>query len=195
MKLYTDTPLATAIFQLFEEFNEMLVKALNEPQMKGAVKAYIFGGCAVHLFTNARGSDDLDVEVNAAIQLDIHSLILDVDDIYYTDPIEGDKLLSWDANFNVTLPTLHPDYKARAIPVSVQNTVLHVYLVSALDIAISKLERCQADDINDIVALYKKGHFTREELKEFAYEASEYSINPDKLRLNIQHVILQLENN
>ncbi|WP_339722414.1 DUF6036 family nucleotidyltransferase [uncultured Paraglaciecola sp.] len=194
MNLYTDTPLASAIFELFEKFNEKLVIHLNESQTHGAIKAFIFGGCAIHLFTNVRGSDDVDIEISSAKKLDTHSLILEVDDVYYTDPLEGDKVLSLDDTFNVGLPTLHPDYKERVIPLSTGNTVLHVYLVSAIDIAISKLERCQADDVTDIVALYKKGYFTLEEFEELAVEASGYSINPEKLRLNISHVIIECEN-
>ncbi|MBU3005938.1 DUF6036 family nucleotidyltransferase [Paraglaciecola arctica] len=194
MNLYTDTPLASAIFELFEKFNEKLVIHLNEAQTHGAIKAFIFGGCAIHLFTNVRGSDDVDIEISSAKKLDTHSLILEVDDVYYTDPLEGDKVLSLDDTFNVGLPTLHPDYKERVIPLSTGNTVLHVYLVSAIDIAISKLERCQADDVTDIVALYKKGYFTLDEFEELAIEASGYSINPEKLRLNISHVIIECEN-
>tara|TARA_R110000751_G_scaffold55346_6_gene118865 strand:+ start:2444 stop:3031 length:588 start_codon:yes stop_codon:yes gene_type:complete len=194
LNLYTDTPLASAIFELFEKFNEKLVIHLNESQTHGAIKAFIFGGCAIHLFTNVRGSDDVDIEISSAKKLDTHSLILEVDDVYYTDPLEGDKVLSLDDTFNVGLPTLHPDYKERVIPLSTGNTVLHVYLVSAIDIAISKLERCQADDVTDIVALYKKGYFTLEEFEELAVEASGYSINPEKLRLNISHVIIECEN-
>lgn len=194
MNLYTDTPLASAIFELFEKFNEKLVIHLNETQTHGAIKAFIFGGCAIHLFTNVRGSDDVDIEISSAKKLDTHSLILEVDDVYYSDPLEGDKVLSLDDTFNVGLPTLHPDYKERVIPLSTGNTVLHVYLVSAIDIAISKLERCQADDVTDIVALYKKGYFTLDEFEELAIEASGYSINPEKLRLNISHVIIECEN-
>ncbi|WP_133469451.1 DUF6036 family nucleotidyltransferase [Paraglaciecola marina] len=194
MNLYTDTPLATAIFELFEKFNEQLVIHLSEKQSNGAVSAFVFGGCAIHLLTNVRGSDDVDIEISSAEKLDTHSLVLEVDDVYYTDPVEGDKVISLDDTFNVGLPTLHPDYKERVIPLSVGNTILHVYLVSAIDIAISKLERCQADDVTDIVALYKKGYFTIDEFEVLAIEASGYSINPEKLRLNISHVIIECEN-
>lgn len=35
----------------------------------GAVKAFIFGGCAFHIHTNARGSNDIDAEIQAIQQL------------------------------------------------------------------------------------------------------------------------------
>ncbi|GAC17702.1 hypothetical protein [Paraglaciecola arctica] len=44
MSLYTDTPLASAIFELFEKFNEKLVIHFSENQSYGAVTAFIFGG-------------------------------------------------------------------------------------------------------------------------------------------------------
>ncbi|WP_052676491.1 hypothetical protein [Pseudomonas sp. 2(2015)] len=59
--LYLDTPLSKAIVSLFERALPML-----QGKQPGALKIYVFGGCALHILTNARGSADVDAELMAA---------------------------------------------------------------------------------------------------------------------------------
>lgn len=191
-QLHTDTPFAKAIFEIFSQLRLLLEKK-HETLASGSVKAYVFGGCAVHLYTNARGSNDLDAELNAVIQLDVNSVILELDPVYFDDPIEGESSLNWDSNFNTGLPSLEPDYKDRAIPLVAGDSILHVFLVSAVDIAVSKLSRLAVDDLNDIIALYKAGLFTLEEFKLLAKNAVDFSATPDSLLLNVCHAIERLE--
>ena len=146
------------------------------------------------MFTNARGSNDLDVEVEAAEKLDVHSLVLELDNVYFTDPNDGEMQLLMDDTFQIGItPVVSPDYKNRAIPLNEGNQVLHTYLVSAVDIAVSKLSRCASGDVEDILAMYKKKRFTLDEFTEAAEEALEYTATPDSLRFDIDHVILELK--
>ena len=146
------------------------------------------------MFTNARGSNDLDVEVEAAEKLDVHSLVLELDNVYFTDPNDGEMQLLMDDTFQIGItPVVSPDYKNRAIPLNEGNQVLHTYLVSAVDIAVSKLSRCASGDVEDILAMYKKKRFTLDEFIEAAEEALEYTATPDSLRFDIDHVILELK--
>jgi len=55
--LYTDTPMGKAVLELVENLSYLLAEKGNPP---GTCRAYIFGGCALHLHTKARGSSDLD---------------------------------------------------------------------------------------------------------------------------------------
>ncbi|WGW64053.1 hypothetical protein P7I89_06060 [Pseudomonas aeruginosa] len=55
------TPLGQAIGNLFARALPLLNG--NPP---GSLKVFIFGGCAVHLLTHARGSADIDAEIEAA---------------------------------------------------------------------------------------------------------------------------------
>lgn len=59
--LQPTTPLGQAIVRLFPR----AVPLLNGSPA-GSLKVYIFGGCAVHLLTHARGSADIDAEIEAA---------------------------------------------------------------------------------------------------------------------------------
>lgn len=190
--LHTETPLAKAIFELFDDFAQ-LIKDRHGELTAGSIKAYVFGGCAVHLYTNARGSNDLDAELNAASKLDISSIILELDPVYFDDPEEGESTLDWDVNFNIGLPSLGPDYKENAIPLVSGKSILHVFLVSAVDIAVSKLSRLAEDDLKDIIALYKAKRFDLEDFKRVAQDAVTYSATPDSLQSNVNFAITAIE--
>lgn len=136
---------------------------------------------------------DLDIEVEAAEKLNVHSLVLELDNVYFTDPNDGEMQLVMDDTFQIGItPIVSPDYKSRAIPLNEGNQVLHTYLISAVDIAVSKLSRCATGDVEDILAMYKKGRFSLDEFTEAAEEALEYTATPDSLQLDIDHVILAL---
>jgi hypothetical protein len=55
------TPLGQAIGNLFARALPLL-----EGNQPGSLKVFVFGGCAVHLLTHARGSADIDAEIEAA---------------------------------------------------------------------------------------------------------------------------------
>ncbi|EJL6339771.1 hypothetical protein IG528_17555 [Vibrio cholerae] len=190
--LHTETPLAKAIFELFDDLAQ-LIEEKHGDLPAGSIKAYVFGGCAVHLYTNARGSNDLDAELNAANKLDISSIILELDPVYFDDPEVGESTLDWDANFNIGLPSLSPDYKENAIPLVCGDSILHIYLVSAVDIAVSKLSRLAEDDLKDIIALFKAKRFSLEDFKQVAQDAIDYSATPDSLQSNVEFAITAIE--
>ncbi|HBC3487130.1 TPA: hypothetical protein KDY96_004001 [Vibrio parahaemolyticus] len=190
--LHTETPLAKAIFELFDDLAQLIEEHHGDLD-SGSIQAYVFGGCAVHLYTNARGSNDLDAELNAAKKLDISSIILELDPVYFDDPEVGESTLDWDANFNVGLPSLGPDYKENAIPLVNGDCILHIFLVSAVDIAVSKLSRLAEDDLKDIVALYKAKRFTLKDFKRVAQDAVDYSPTPDSLQSNVNFAITAIE--
>lgn len=194
MELFLDTPLSKAVFELLKQLNDEIESQIIDTDKAGLVTVYIFGGCAVHMYTNARGSNDLDVEVEAAEKLDVDSLLVELDTVYFTDPVSGHSQLDLDDTFQIGItPVVFPDYKERAIPLNVGEQKLHIYLVSPLDIAISKLSRCATDDIKDIAAIFKNGLFTLDEFRAVAKDAHDYSATPESLKQNIDHVILTLQ--
>lgn len=86
----------------------------------GAVKAFIFGGCAFHIHTNARGSNDIDAEIQSISQLkkeDIF-LFLENNDIEYLDHNNLETNLEFDSGFNTSLASIDPDYRERVIPLT-----------------------------------------------------------------------------
>ncbi|MEH6578933.1 MAG: DUF6036 family nucleotidyltransferase [Amphritea sp.] len=132
----------------------------------------MFGGAAVHIYTNARGSSDIDVEHIAAEQLDFADIV-----ITYTDSDGQEKSITVDPTFNSTFGLLHEDYEDDAIPLkATEGTPLEVYLVSALDIAVSKLARMAEIDQTDIIDLAKAGRFSIDEFTVRATEAISYAV-------------------
>lgn len=156
----------------------------------GAVKAFIFGGCAFHIHTNARGSNDIDAEIQAIQQLQKEDILLFLEnnDVEYIDDNNLETNLEFDSGFNTSLASIDPDYNERVIPL-IADCIVEVYLVSGLDLAISKLARLSDRDIEDINVLYLKGKFSLEEFKKSANNAKEYYVTPEQLDSNIRHML------
>jgi len=166
----------------------------HENLPNGAVKAFIFGGCAFHIHTNARGSNDIDAEIQAISQLkkqDIF-LFLENNDIEFLDINDLETNLEFDSGFNTSIASIDPDYEERVIPLT-SNSIVEVYLVSGLDLAISKLARLSDRDIQDIKELFVYQKFSIDEFKKSADNALSYYATPAQLQLNINFMILLLE--
>ncbi|CAK1714395.1 conserved hypothetical protein [Vibrio crassostreae] len=193
--MYTDTALSQAIFELLNDLEQLIAEkaislGLTEPLRDGAVKAYIYGGCAIHIYTNARGSNDLDAVLDGAKLLDLQSLVVELDPVYFEDTETNDESsLYWDDSFSTGIASITPDFRENAVQIGKFDGILHTYLISAVQIAVSKLSRLATDDLSDILSLYKKGLFTLEEFSEQAEEAILYSATEASLRLNVDHAI------
>ncbi len=188
MTLHTDTPMGKAILELVDKLSEILAEKGNPP---GSCRAYIFGGCALHLHTKARGSSDLDVELEAAEKISMGELVLELDDIFYHDPDTGPSSIVLDETFNPTLAPLHELYQEEAIRLnpSEVSSPLEVYVVQKVDLAVSKLGRYGEQDIEDIHTLFSHG-LDIEEFRKRAIEASKYYVgNVGTLTSHIEHVI------
>ena len=189
MTIYSNSPITIAILKLFQELENYILKNhKNLPH--GAVKAFIFGGCAFHIHTNARGSNDIDAEIQAIQQLKKHDIVvfLENNDVEYLDDNNLETNLEFDRSFNTSLASVDPDYPERAIPL-VANRIVEVYLVSGLDLAISKLARLSDRDIEDIKKLYLNGKFSLEAFKKSANNAKMYYATPEQLHSNIQYIV------
>ena len=188
MMIYSNSPITIAILKLFQELENYILK--NHKNLpNGAVKAFIFGGCAFHIHTNARGSNDIDAEIQAIQQLKKHDIVLFLEnnDVEYLDDNNLETNLEFDRSFNTSLASVDPDYPERAIPL-VANSIVEVYLVSGLDLAISKLARLSDRDIEDIKELYLNGKFSLEAFKKSANNAEMYYATPEQLHSNIQYI-------
>ena len=66
--LYTNTAFSQAIFKMFEDLDSWLRKNYsNLPH--NAISVYLFGGCAMHLHTGVRTSNDVDAYLKSIPQL------------------------------------------------------------------------------------------------------------------------------
>lgn len=61
---YTDTPFSQAIFKMFDNLALNLVDTLpNNFSKTPLIKAYLFGGCAVHIHIGSRVTNDVDAKL------------------------------------------------------------------------------------------------------------------------------------
>lgn len=188
---YTETPFSQAILRMFENLDTYLEKNYKDLPQE-AVKVYLFGGCAIHLHIGNRASNDIDAELETIPKLKpMANLEFAIKAVGFDDE-EGDYcMLDFDGNFNPTIAPIHPDYKERSsLLYTTQSKLVSLYLVSAVDIAVSKLGRFESVDREDIINLFQNKMFTIEDFIETAEEAEKYyGVAPDKLRFNIDMAI------
>ncbi|MEN5217095.1 DUF6036 family nucleotidyltransferase [Pseudomonas pudica] len=168
--LHLQTPLAQAVRQLFDGALPLLAG-----RRSGTVKIYVFGGCALHMLTNARGSADIDAEIQASEHLlrdEIRAVYAAPED-YEQDGL--DLSVVFDQQFNNSLCPLHEDYDARAILLPGQEcSPLQVFIAHPIDLAISKLGRFTERDQDDINLLIRSGKLNLKEFDRLAKEAIDY---------------------
>lgn len=187
-QLFTETPLSKAIFSFFGSLEKDILKTTSRP---GSYKAYLFGGCALHIHTNARGSNDIDVEFNAARWITRTDVAISKETITYKAGSIRRKL-AFDANFTPLLGPLHEDYQEDAIQLQKQITdsPLWIYVVTAEDLAVSKLGRFGEQDIKDILTLLNMKKMTLESFYERASEAISYFVgNTTRTKGNLEHIV------
>ena len=192
---YIQTPFSQAIFQMFENLDTYLGKNYNELPDE-AVKVYLFGGCAIHLHIGNRASNDVDAELEPIQKLKpVANLETAIKAVGFDDE-EGDYcMLDFDDNFNPTIAAIHPDYRERSsLLYTTKLKLVSLYLVSAVDIAVSKLGRFVSVDQEDIVNLFQNKMFTIKDFIETAEEAKSYcGVATNKLEFNISMAINLLE--
>jgi hypothetical protein len=167
-----------AILRLFEELNDRLIgRGLPD----GAVRAYLFGGCGVHMYARNRVSTDVDAEFdyNLIHREDVVLVLNELPPVDFVSPTSGPSLLHFDARFSTTLGTLHVDYQDRAVQLERcdnSRSALTVWLPSAVDLAISKLGRLAPMDLEDILTLLQEPSASWSEFERLATEASQYYV-------------------
>lgn len=183
----------TALGRALVEFFDVLESVYASGE-KGIFQVIVFGGCAVHIHSRARGSADIDAEVAShglARKSDIVAL-LDEDTYVFTDEDGVVQILELDASFNTTLAPLHEDYEDRIIRLVTQSNIpnVEVYVASALDVAITKLGRFGDRDQSDIQTLLQLPYIDIEEFERLAREAISYYVGDETRILGNLKVML-----
>ncbi|TDX31405.1 hypothetical protein DFO67_1032 [Modicisalibacter xianhensis] len=184
-----DTALGRALVAFFD-----VLELLFASGTRGVFQAIVFGGCAVHIHTQTRGSADVDVEVAShgyADKPDIVAL-LNEDAYVFSDEEGVTQMLELDTSFNTTLAPLHEDYEDRVIRLVTQSHVpnVEIYVASALDVAISKLGRFGERDQQDIQALLQHPSVSVEAFERLAREAISYYVGDETRILGNLNVVL-----
>jgi hypothetical protein len=153
---------------------------------------FLAGGMAVHYHCGTRYTEDVDASFSARILFPAQDMTVD-----YIRPDGTPSALYFDANYNDGFALMHPDYKEDAKPwegFGNEHRLVHLYVLTPLDLAVSKISRFGEQDRADIVALHAAGYFEVEQLQQRAWEAMDYYVgNLDYLRQSIQLICDELK--
>ena len=150
---------------------------------------YIAGGIAVNFYTGYRATEDLDAIFS-------HRLILPTANelvVGYTDDQGNQQTLFLDTNYNPTFGLMHPDVENDAIELldeEFNDPKIKLFVLSPVDLAVSKLSRWEGNDKEDVAELAKRKLFTSKELDTRANQALEYYVGMDSMvRLNLAEAV------
>lgn len=169
----------------FRELATRICSALEgSPKRVLPVKMYVAGGAAIHLYTGARVSKDVDAVFSHRIALPANL------EISYRDADGAARLLYFDHQYNDTLALMHEDAHEDSHALSLDGidpAVLDVRLLSPVDLAVTKIGRFLDHDRQDIIALARRRLIRPEPLRQRAEEAlGGYVGNTDWVRGSIQ---------
>jgi hypothetical protein len=156
------------------------------------IKMYLAGGLAVHYYTRARYTHDIDASFSQRLILPYKELIANF-------TVNGERsVLFFDQNYNPSFALLHPDYQADAKEwqgLGNETRVVKLHVLAPVDLATSKLLRFSEQDRLDIDAFAQAGLVTAPALRARANQALDYYIgNKESLLLNVATACRDVEN-
>nr|WP_255701750.1 DUF6036 family nucleotidyltransferase [Bordetella sp. LUAb4] len=160
---------------------DLLMQLQDRLQLERMIKAYIAGGIAVHLYTAYRVTVDVDMEFDAKVPVP--------SDLSVELPGESgrDPWLYIDTQYNSTFSLIHEDHREDAWRVPLGLSSIDVYVLSPVDLAVSKISRFAENDREDIATLVRQGLTTADAIETRANEAlSCYVGNVDMLKTSIR---------
>ena len=168
----------------FATIMSRVADALGAKRPAKPVVAYVAGGAALHFYTGARVSKDIDAKITARVLLDSQDL-----QVAYRGADGHARLLYFDTQYNDSFALLHENAYDDAIPIAIEGTDprrLIVKLLTPLDLAVSKLSRFSEQDQADIRELARAGLIDANGVRRRANEAlPDYVGNLDRIRTSI----------
>ncbi|MDR1849575.1 MAG: hypothetical protein LBQ75_06010 [Zoogloeaceae bacterium] len=175
--LHTKTPLADGLCALFRQLADRIL--LDQP-----VRIFLAGAMAVHLYSGSRVTTDVDAEFDKRTPIP--------GDLSVSFALEDDvpHLLYLDTNYNTAFSLMHENYRDDAIPVALDIEPFRLYVLSPVDLVVSKIARFQEHDRADIAALVRGGLVGADEIEARALEAEgRFDGYLPSLRFNIQQAV------
>jgi hypothetical protein len=153
----------------FTELVERIAAPLSVmPRRSLPIKMYVAGGAAMHFYTGERISNDVDAVFSKRIALPSDL------EVSYQDPDGAARLLYFDRQYSDTFALMHEEAHDDSVPLSLRGidvSILDVRLLSALDLAVSKISRFSSQDRDDITTLGKQGLIKSAALRRRSEEA------------------------
>ncbi|MGY6588387.1 MAG: DUF6036 family nucleotidyltransferase [Wenzhouxiangella sp.] len=154
------------------------------------VPAYLAGGTATWLHLQKAGGEPAE-QARFSEDADIHfarSLIFDRNLVVaYKDLDERERLLTLDGSYSIDIGLRHPKcFDDAALLLSSNNGRIQLYLLSPLDLAVTKTGRFQDHDRKDIELMARAGLLEARSFQQRAIEALDYlATDPTMVRINI----------
>jgi len=153
----------------FSEVVNRIAKPLATlPKRALPIRMFVAGGAALHMYTGERVSRDIDASFSHRIALPENL------EVAYRDADGAARLLYFDRQYNDMLGLMHEDAQDDSVPLTLEGVdagVLEVRLLSALDLALSKLGRYSSQDREDIASLARRKLISSARLRRRAEEA------------------------
>jgi uncharacterized nucleotidyltransferase DUF6036 len=143
------------------------------PRRSLPIKMYVAGGAAMHFYTGERVSNDVDAVFSKRIALPSDL------EVTYQDPDGAARLLYFDRQYNDTFALMHEGAHDDSVPLvlkGIDASILDVRLLSALDLAVSKISRFSSQDRDDITRLAKHGLIKSAALRHRSEQAMKYYV-------------------
>ena len=172
-KFRTDTDLSAGLEKLIETLELRL-------ELKEPIKMYIAGGMAAHLYTGKRVTTDVDAEFSRRIFIPSDILV----------ETNNGQLLYIDTNYNSTFALMHENYIEDSVRVPIKSTMFEVFVLSPVDLVVSKIARLSDHDKEDIEDVALAGLVSALEIQNRAeFALSGFVGNLRALRLNLKEAI------
>jgi len=158
-----------AVYKMMDIIGDRIPDNIQEP-----VKAYITGGSAVHFYSGSRVSDDVDLILSHSVNIPDDLTVIWLDDNQTINEI------SYDQNYNSTLGLIHEDYEDRARLLKLIDGKFEIYLLSPVDLIITKISRYASNDEDDIKKIIDECTLDKDELNMLAKDTIKVSVGVDK---------------
>jgi hypothetical protein len=131
------------------------------------ITMYLVGGMAVNFYCGSRYTEDVDAFYNRRLHMGPC-------EVNYRHRDGNPSFLYLDNNYNPTFGLLHADHDRDAVEwtgIGNEKRKLQLYVLSPVDLAVTKISRYSIQDREDILALSSAGLFSADQLRNRATEA------------------------
>lgn len=174
-----------------EAFKSLVQRLLRSAKVtpKAPITMYLAGGAALHFYTGARMTDDVDAVFDRKLLVPPDLTVI------YRDSEGTARSVYFDVNYNETYALLHENAHQDAMRLSLEGIEgARIFVLQPVDLAVSKLARFSEIDRKDVQRLAADGLVTANELRKRAEEALPgYAGNPDPVRTSVDLACRDIE--
>jgi len=172
-----------------EAFRTLVQRLLRSAGSKEPIAMYLAGGAAMHFYTGARMTDDVDAVFSRKLLVPTDLAVI------YRDAEGNARSVFFDSNYNETFALLHENAHQDAMRLTLKGIQgARIFVLQPLDLAVSKLGRFADIDRGDILELARNRLITAGSLRERAEAALSYYVgNPAPVRTSIELACRDIE--